>query len=86
MRARIVALGGDIRKGVAAFLADAVEGHRHNSLVSTAGFLIGRGWPADRARTLMLDAASAWDGTNWPYDVHQAVAHALENQSKRKTR
>ena len=86
LRARIVASSGNIRQGVAAFLADAVEGHRHNSLVSTAGLLIERGWPADRARTLMLDAASAWDGTNWPYDVDKAVAHALANQSKRKMR
>ena len=86
LRGYIVASGGSIGKGAAAFLADAVEGHRHNSLVSTAGLLIERGWPADRARTLMLDAASAWDGTNWPYDVDKAVAHALANQSKRKTR
>ena len=86
LRGYIVASGGSIGKGVAAFLADAVEGHRHNSLVSTAGLLIERGWPADRARTLMLDAASAWDGTSWPYDVDKAVAHALANQSKRKTR
>jgi hypothetical protein len=86
LRGYIVASGGSIGKGAAAFLADAVEGHRHNSLVSTAGLLIERGWPADRARTLMLDAASAWDGTSWPYDVDKAVAHALANQSKRKTR
>ena len=39
LRARIVASGGSIRNGVAAFLADAVEGHRHNCLVSTAGLL-----------------------------------------------
>jgi hypothetical protein len=86
LRGYIVAWGGSIRDGVAAFLADAVEGHRHNSLVSTAGLLIERGWPADRARALMLDAASAWDGRNWPYDVEKAVAHALANQSKRKVR
>jgi hypothetical protein len=86
LRARIVASSGNIRQGVAAFLGNAVEGHRHNSLVSTAGLLIERGWPADRARTLMLDAASAWDGSNWPYDVDKAVAHALASQSRRKMR
>jgi hypothetical protein len=86
LRARIVASGGSIRNGVTAFLADVVEGHRHNSLVTTAGLLIECGWPADRACTLMLDAASAWDGTNWPYDVDKAVAHSLANQAKRKTR